>query len=134
MRAWTDLRVLIVDDNETNRKVLHHQLDRWCVANVAVADGPAALEALRMADASGAAYDVVLLDMQMPGMDGLMVAEAIRIAGLRRMPRLVMLTSMGDRLSSAERARHGLDACLLKPVKHSQLIHCSGRHRARGAP
>jgi signal transduction histidine kinase/CheY-like chemotaxis protein len=118
------LRALIVDDNDTNRKVLHHQLARWGVANLAVADGPAALEALRAADTSGNAYDIVLLDMQMPEMDGLMVAEAIRIAEFARLPRLVLLTSMGDRLSSAERARRGLDACLIKPVKHSQLIHC----------
>jgi signal transduction histidine kinase/response regulator of citrate/malate metabolism len=118
------LRALIVDDNDTNRKVLHHQLARWGVANLAVADGPAALEALRAADTSGNAYDIVLLDMQMPEMDGLMVAEAIRIAEFSRLPRSVLLTSMGDRLSSAERARRGLDACLIKPVKHSQLIHC----------
>ncbi|HZL46590.1 MAG TPA: response regulator [Opitutaceae bacterium] len=118
------LRALVVDDNDTNRQVLHHQLNRWCVGNLAVADGPAALEALRAADASGDAYDVVLLDMQMPEMDGLMVAEAIKIAKLSRQPRLVMLTSMGDRLNAAERTRHGLDACLVKPVKHSHLIHC----------
>jgi CheY-like chemotaxis protein len=118
------LRVMIIDDNETNRKVLHHQLDRWGVVNIAVSDGPSALEALRAADISEKPYDIVLLDMQMPDMDGLMVAEAIRIAKLARPPRLVMLTSMGDRLSSAERARRGLDACLIKPVKHTQLIHC----------
>jgi two-component system, sensor histidine kinase and response regulator len=118
------LRALIVDDNDTNRKVLHHQLARWGVANLAVADGPAALEALRAADTSGNAYDVVLLDFQMPEMDGLMVAEAIRIADFSCSPRLVLLTSMGDRLSSAERARRGLDACLIKPVKHSQLMNC----------
>jgi len=118
------LRALIVDDNDTNRKVLHHQLARWGVANLAVADGPAALEALRATDTSGNAYDVVLLDMQMPEMDGLMVAEAIRIAEFSSPPRLVMLTSMGDRLSSAEQARRGLAACLIKPAKHSQLIHC----------
>jgi signal transduction histidine kinase/response regulator of citrate/malate metabolism len=118
------LRVMIIDDNETNRKVLHHQLDRWGVENLAVSDGPSALEALRTSDISGNSYDIVLLDMQMPEMDGLMVAEAIRIAKLARPPRLAMLTSMGDRLSSAERARRGLDACLIKPVKHTQLIHC----------
>ena len=80
------LRALIVDDNDTNRKVLHHQLARWGVANLAVADGPAALEALRATDTSGNAYDVVLLDMQMPEMDGLMVAEAIRIAEFSKSP------------------------------------------------
>jgi signal transduction histidine kinase/response regulator of citrate/malate metabolism len=118
------LRALIIDDNETNRKVLHHQLDHWGVANLAVPDGLAALEALRAADASDNPFDVVLLDRQMPEMDGLMVAEAIRIAELSHLPRVVMLTSMGDRLNAAERARRGLDACLIKPVKHSQLIHC----------
>ena len=128
------LRALIVDDNETNRKVLYHRLDRWGVVNLAVADGPAALDALRTADAAGQPYDLVLLDMQMPDMDGLMVADAIRIAKLSRPPRLIMLTSMGDRLNSAERARHGLDACLVKPVKHSHLIHCLASVDARGAP
>jgi signal transduction histidine kinase/response regulator of citrate/malate metabolism len=118
------LRALIIDDNETNRKVLHHQLAHWGIANLAVADGLAALEALRETDVSGNPYNVVLLDMQMPDMDGLMVAEAIRNAELSRPPRVVMLTSMGDRLNAAERARRGLDACLIKPVKHTQLIHC----------
>jgi signal transduction histidine kinase/AmiR/NasT family two-component response regulator len=118
------LRALIVDDNETNRKVLYHRLDRWGVVSLAVADGPAALDALRTADAAGQSYDLALLDMQMPDMDGLMVADAIRISRLSRPPRLILLTSMGDRLNSTERASHGLNACLIKPVKHSHLIHC----------
>jgi CheY-like chemotaxis protein len=119
-----ELRAMIIDDNETNRKVLHHQLNHWGVANMAVPDGPSALEALHTADFSGDPYDVVLLDMQMPGMDGLMVAEAIRTAKFSHPPRMVMLTSMGDRLNPEERTRRGLDACLIKPVKHAQLIHC----------
>ena len=118
------LRALIIDDNETNRKVLHHQLDHWGVANLAVPDGLSALEALRAADVSRNPFDVVLLDMQMPEMDGLMVAEAIRIAELSHPPRVAMLTSMCDRLNADEQARRGLDACLVKPVKHSQLIRC----------
>jgi CheY-like chemotaxis protein len=74
----------------------------------------------------------------MPEMDGLMVADALPIARLRRPPRLVMLTSMGEQFDSAECARHGLDACLVKPVKHSHLIHClasamrGSRRDARG--
>jgi CheY-like chemotaxis protein len=115
---------LIIDDNETNRKVLFHRLNRWGMVSVAVADGPAALDALRSADAAGQSYDLALLDMQMPDMDGLMVADAIRIATLSHPPRLILLTSMGDRLNATERARHGLEACLVKPVKHSHLVHC----------
>jgi signal transduction histidine kinase/response regulator of citrate/malate metabolism len=133
------LRALIVDDNETNRKVLHHRLDRWGVVNVAVADGPAAIDAVRTADTTRQPFDLVLLDMQMPDMDGLMVADAIQIAKLTRPPRLVMLTSMGDRLNSEGRAQHGLDACLVKPIKHSHLVHClasvmRGTHRDANRP
>jgi CheY-like chemotaxis protein len=118
------MRALIIDDNETNRKVLHHQLARWSVASLAVPDGLSALDALSAGDESGSPDDVVLLDMQMPEMDGLMVAEAIQSAKLSHRPRLIMLTSMGDRLNPAERERRGLNACLIKPVKHAQLIHC----------
>ena len=118
------LRALIIDDNETNRKVLFHRLKRWGVFSLSVADGPAALDALRTADAAGQSYELALLDMQMPDMDGLMVADAIHVAKLSRPPRLILLTSMGDRLNSVERAKHGLEACLVKPVKHSHLIHC----------
>jgi signal transduction histidine kinase/two-component SAPR family response regulator len=113
------VRALVVDDNETNRKVLHHQLDRWGVVNAAAASAPAALELLRNAPA---AYDLVLLDMQMPHMDGLMLADAIRQIPTLNGLRLVMLTSMGERLDSSVRAAHGLADCLNKPVKQSQLF------------
>ena len=122
--SLAEMRVLIVDDNETNRKVLQHQLARWGVKNLAVSGGPAALEALHATAVTPDCFDLVLLDMQMPDMDGLMVADAILAAAFPRSPRLVMLTSMGERLDSAERTKHGLQACLTKPVKHSQLSHC----------
>jgi signal transduction histidine kinase/response regulator of citrate/malate metabolism len=118
------LRALVVDDNETNRKVLQHQLTRWGVEILAVAGGLPALEVLRAADSTPCPFDLVLLDMQMPDMDGLMVADAILAAAFAHPPRLVMLTSMGERLDSTERAKHGLQACLTKPVKQSQLSHC----------
>jgi len=104
------LRALIVDDNDTNRKVLHHQLARWGVANLAVADGPAALEALRAADTSGNAYDIVLLDMQMPEMDGLMVAEAF---GLRILPSATIgLADLDGRPAQLRRASPPRSGCL----------------------
>ena len=118
------LRALVVDDNSTNRKVLHHQLNRWGVDNQTVAGGAAALEALRRAAGSERAYDLILLDMQMPEMDGLMLADAINQAPELGKPRMVMLTSLGERLDTAERSAHGLAACLTKPVKHSQLFRC----------
>ena len=92
------LHALIVDDNETNRKVLHHLLDRWGVTDLAVGSAAAALDALRHAADSPQPFDIVLLDMHMPVQDGLMLADAIRQTPLARPPRLVMLNSMDVRL------------------------------------
>jgi signal transduction histidine kinase/response regulator of citrate/malate metabolism len=118
------LCALVVDDNETNRKVLHHLLARWGVDHEAVADAPAALGALHAASAAARPFDFVLLDMHMPVQDGLMLAENIRLAPLARPPRLVMLTSMDVRLDGPGSRDHLLDACLTKPVRQAQLLQC----------
>ncbi|HEY2342098.1 MAG TPA: ATP-binding protein, partial [Chthoniobacteraceae bacterium] len=74
-----DVRVLIVDDNATNRKILHYQITGWQMQNGAEAgDAPSGLEQLREAAKRGVPYEVVLLDMQMPGMDGLEMARRIK--------------------------------------------------------
>ena len=72
--ALLDLRVLIVDDNETNRAVLQSQLDSWKMSSGCAANGEQALTMLRDAADSGKAYDLAILDMMMPGMDGLELA------------------------------------------------------------
>jgi len=69
-------------------------------------------------------FELAILDMQMPEMDGLMLADAINKTPDLGSPRMVMLTSLGERLDTAERSQHGLSACLTKPVKHSQLFRC----------
>ena len=118
------LRALVVDDNETNRKVLHHLLARWGVEHEAVGAAPAALGALHAASNSPHPFDLVLLDMHMPVQDGLTLAENIRLAPLARTPRLVMLTSMDVRLDGPGPRGHLLDACLTKPVRQAQLLQC----------
>jgi signal transduction histidine kinase/PleD family two-component response regulator len=118
------MRALIVDDNDTNRLVLHHLLSRWGADHEAVASGPAALEALRQAATSPHPFDLVLLDMQMPVQDGLMLVDAIRRTPLSPMPRLIMLTSMGERLEGNGKNGQGPDACLSKPLRQSQLFQC----------
>ncbi len=65
------LRVLIVDDNETNRQIVHHQIISWGMKNGSVEDGPSALEMLRGSAERGERYDLAILDRQMPEMDGL---------------------------------------------------------------
>jgi two-component system sensor histidine kinase/response regulator len=115
------LRVLVADDNATNRQILEHQVTSWGMDSGTTEGGPAALEMLRGAQESGARYDVVLLDMHMPGMDGLELARAIRDEPALAAVRLVLLTSWAVR-GSAEAAREaGISAYLTKPVRQSQL-------------
>ncbi|RMH69562.1 MAG: PAS domain S-box protein [Gemmatimonadetes bacterium] len=108
--------VLIVDDNATNRKILSMQTTRWRMKATAVASGEEALRLL----SEGHHVDVIILDMQMPRMDGLMVAKAIRERHSPDIP-LVMLTSIGRTETDLQSDRQLFHALLTKPVKQSQL-------------
>jgi PAS domain S-box-containing protein len=118
------LRVLVVDDNATNRKILSHQLSSWGMIHQEANSGIHALELLRSATAEGAPYDLAVLDLMMPGMDGFELARTIksdpRIAGIH----LVMLTSFGERGHGATAREAGVAAYLTKPVRQSHLFDC----------
>ena len=136
--ALAHSRILIVDDNESNRKMLHHQLSSWQIAHDAVDSGAAALDALRREAEAGHPYDIALLDMCMPGMNGIELASAIRADWRIASTRLLMLSSAVGR-SVEDRTVEGIDAWLNKPVKQSQLFDCliklvSGSAEAAGAP
>ena len=115
--------MLIVDDNATNRKILRHQLEAWRITVDSVAGGSEALEALWRATLTGG-YDLAILDMQMPEMDGIVLARAIKADTAIAATRLVMLTSLGQVLDAAGLKSAGVDACLVKPVKQSRLLDC----------
>ena len=117
-----NLRALIVDDNATNRQILHHQLTRWKMRATDAAGGHEALDLMRMEAASDDPFSLVVLDMQMPEMDGLTLARAIKGDARLARARLLMLTSLGHRLDAAEMQAAGISACLVKPVKESRLF------------
>jgi len=115
-------RVLIVDDNETNREILLSQVSTWGMRGDAVASGLDALNLLRAA--ADEPYRIVILDMRMPEMDGIQLAEAIKGDPATADAHLIMLSSLtcfgdGDRGRSA-----GIEACLSKPVRQSRLLTC----------
>jgi two-component system, sensor histidine kinase and response regulator len=117
-------RVLVVDDNATNRKILFNQILGWKMHPDCVASGAEALEFLRAAAVGGKPYGLALLDVQMPEMDGFMLAQAIKIDPAIAKTPLIVLTSLGQALSAAELNESGIEAYLVKPVKQSRLLDC----------
>jgi signal transduction histidine kinase/DNA-binding response OmpR family regulator len=119
-----NLRVLIVDDNATNRTILSHQLGSWGMIHDEAASGMEALGMIRAAAANGVRYDLAILDLLMPEMDGFELARAIKsdsnIAGVH----LVLLTSAGIRGDGATARAAGIAAYLAKPIRQSQLFDC----------
>jgi|GEM_PF-358008 len=120
--SFQGLRVLIVDDNDTNRHILEEWLRDWQMDPVAVADGLAALNALWDGTAGGRPYALVLLDARMPDTDGLSLASLIRERAELAGTRIVLLTS-GERPGDMARARDlRVNAQLLKPVQQDDLL------------
>jgi signal transduction histidine kinase/DNA-binding response OmpR family regulator len=122
------LRVLIVDDNEINRRIVQEQVTSWGLRNDSFAGGEQALEALRGARERGDPYDFVIADFQMPVMDGAALAKAIKADPAIRDIAVVMLSSIGD--SREARGAPGIDAYMVKPVRQSQLFNTLVRTRA----
>ncbi len=116
------LRVLIVDDNATNREVLHHQISAWGIHGESAEDAFQALKMLRTAAKGGEPYELSLLDMMMPGMDGLELARSIRADRALDAVRLLLLSSAGELVSSEKARAVGLACVLNKPVRQSQLF------------
>ncbi len=118
------MRVLVVDDNHTNRQILRKQVGAWKMQVGSAASGDEALDRLRAALEEGQPYDVALLDVQMPEMDGFTLAAMIKSDPLLTGTRLIVLTSVGHVLRSAELKQLGIEASLIKPVKQSRLFDC----------
>jgi signal transduction histidine kinase/CheY-like chemotaxis protein len=128
--ACTDLhtlrgvRVLGVDDNATNRTILEQQLSAWDMQVDSAVDGYMALERLRTAHHQGRPYQIVILDYQMPDMDGLELARAIKSDPTLMAVRLLLLNSVGQRGQDKDRRQAGIAASLTKPIRQSQLYDC----------
>jgi PAS domain S-box-containing protein len=116
------LRVLIVDDNEVNRRVVHEQISSWGLRNGSYASGISALDALRAAVASEDPYQIVITDYEMPEIDGAALTAAIKADPVLKDTVVIMLTSVGNWREVRGSEREIVDACLVKPVRHSQLL------------
>ncbi|TKB23109.1 response regulator [Desulfopila sp. IMCC35006] len=118
------VRVLIIDDNATNREILERQTASWEMSSESVANGPEGLAKLRIAQRKGQPFALVILDMQMPGMDGLEVAKKIKTDPVIADVQMIMLTSVGFQGDIAKARERGIAVYLTKPIRQDDLC-CS---------
>jgi len=116
------LRVLVVDDSETNRTILVKMLEGFGCRPEAVSSGAEAIEAVKKAVNAGNPYGVLLLDMQMPGMDGEHTTIIIKNTPKIKNIAIIILTSLGSRGDVARLRNIGCEGYLVKPVKQSLLL------------
>jgi CheY-like chemotaxis protein len=119
--ALAGLRVLIVDDNEVNRRVVHEQISSLGMRNGSYASGQDALDAIRTAKRGGDPYRIVIADYHMPGIDGATMASEIKSDPEISDTVIVMLTSVGHWREMRHLEGASVDACLIKPTRQSQL-------------
>ena len=118
--------ILIVDDHATNRRVLERYLTGADVTCQSVENGELALHCLRQAVARRTPFDLAILDLHMPGMNGLELAQRIKSDQAIRATRLVLLTSGGQRGDAQAAQEAGFDAYLTRPIRRSLLFECLG--------
>jgi signal transduction histidine kinase/FixJ family two-component response regulator len=118
---FENVRVLIVDDSESNRALLGHQLAAWGIECISAENGIEALELARSSAEVGKPFDIALIDMHMPGIDGLRLAAVFKSDTLVSNVSLVLLNS-GEPLERKMVQAAGFHACLRKPVAKSQLV------------
>jgi signal transduction histidine kinase/CheY-like chemotaxis protein len=121
--SLTAIPVLVVDDNPVNRRILLAQLSRWRMKPAAVEGGAAALDALRRAARDGEPFELVLLDANMPELDGFDVAQRIADEPGLEAPTVMMLTSSGKYGDSSRCRALGISSYLTKPVEADDLHH-----------
>ncbi len=115
------VRVLVVDDNRTNRRILEGMLGRWEMKSSSVQDGEEALTKLSEAQEAGEPFALILMDMHMPQMDGFELIERIRQSPGSSAATIMMLTSAGHRGDAARCKELGVAAYLMKPIRQSEL-------------
>ncbi len=128
--AWQDSqslkgkRILIVDDNKTNREILQAQVEYWGADYLLTDGAPQALSAMRTATQQKRPFDLAILDMHMPEMDGLSLTVAIKNDNSLADTRLILLSSVCDELDITSYRAIGLEAVLTKPVRQPELFQC----------
>jgi PAS domain S-box-containing protein len=121
---FSQLHLLVVDDNATNRKILNYQLSAWGIQVDEAHNAAMAMDQLRSRAARGTPYNLAILDMQMPDIDGEMLGRQIKADPLLSNTQLIMMTSLNHHSEARRLLDLGFSAYLVKPVKPSRLYDC----------
>jgi signal transduction histidine kinase/CheY-like chemotaxis protein len=121
------VRVLIVDDNRTNRRILEVMLKRWGMIPTSVEGGDEGIVELLAASAAGQQYALIISDLLMPGMDGFSFVERVRQEPKLSTAKIMLLTSAGRRGDAARCEELGIVAYVTKPVRQSELLEVISR-------
>jgi PAS domain S-box-containing protein len=124
IRTLDGRRALVVDDNATNRMILRKQLTAWGIETVEAVDGVQALGLAAAAAEAGQMFDLGVVDLNMPGMDGIELAADLKADPATAEMTLFLLSSSGQRLGLAESHLRGFAGSLTKPVRPSELFDC----------
>jgi len=131
-------RILVVDDNAVNREIVCQQLAEWNIEVRTTSDGPTALAMMRQATAAERPFDLAILDWHMPDMNGIDLAKCMRASDEFSDTRLIMLTSIDDKIQADELKALGLSGYLIKPVRRARLLNVIadviGLDESAGAP
>lgn len=120
--ALKGVRLLVVDDNKTHRDILRRQASSWGMPCDGAPNGSEALSMLRLNTVGGEPYDLAIIDMQMPEMDGMALAQAIKADPAIAATGIVLLIPLSGQRAAAELREAGVVAWLTKPVKQSRLL------------
>ncbi|MBI5140904.1 MAG: response regulator [Nitrospirae bacterium] len=121
------IRALVVDDNATSLSAIAYMLDTWGVVHDTASSGQEALTILRETRKAGLSHDIALIDMCMPGMDGIELAQIINSSPAFGSPKTVILSGIGNLMPSEETLEHGITEIHSKPVRQSALYECVRR-------
>jgi PAS domain S-box-containing protein len=129
-----NMPVLVVDDNSINRRILAEMLSWWGMSPTLTAGAAAALASMQEAQAAGKPFPLVIVDAQMPGMDGFTLAERIKLDPRLAGAIIMMLTSGGQRGDAARCRELGVSAYLTKPIGESDLLTATLQVLGKGEP
>jgi PAS domain S-box-containing protein len=122
--ALDGLRVLVVDDSSSHRQILHQQLQQWRLQDEFASSTAEALALIQNAARAGHPYPLLLIDIDLPDTDGLSLAQTIKNDPQLAAGRIIMFTTLLNRLNTTTMKATGISACLVKPLRQSRLLEC----------